>query len=78
MTGPSDFPVLLTPKVAIRTRKQGFHVCRVCGLAVEPRNSRRHHAACQRRKREAPALWWEWFYDMHDIPEHRRRMLRRA
>lgn len=72
MATPRDFPVLST--VSERTRSRGytprpFHVCRVCGLTVAPRNSRRHAAKCARLKREDPALWQLWRMEMNSTPE---------
>lgn len=68
-TTPSDFPVMRTVREwnAIYRGRRGYHVCPVCRLAVEPRNSRAHAKACARRKREAPALWREWRDDMYGV-----------
>jgi hypothetical protein len=63
---PRDFPVLRT----VQRHHQIFRgtrpcvSCPCCHLAVDPRNARRHWQACQRRKRQAPALWAEWKKDM--------------
>lgn len=65
---PRDFPVMWTPRQwfeAHRGDPRPFHVCRVCRLAIDPRNSMRHQKACLRRKRDAPELWAEWHADMH-------------
>lgn len=73
MTGPSEYPVLMTPRErqAIRNGRP-YHVCSVCKLTIAPRNGRAHYQACARRKRLDPALWTLWYCDMHQIPETRR------
>jgi len=68
MATPRDFPVLQTQRE--RQARRGYtprpyHTCRVCGLTVDPRNSRRHNAKCYRLKRDDLALWSLWRMDMH-------------
>lgn len=70
---PSDFPIMRTPAYRRGYTRRGFHVCPVCHLAVEPRNSRAHAKACARRKRQDPALWLLWKLDMNDTPTGRMR-----
>lgn len=72
MAAPSDFPVLRTVR-SRRGSSRGYHVCGVCGLTVEPRNSRAHHAKCLRLKRADYALWLLWKLDMNDLPAGRMR-----
>jgi hypothetical protein len=70
--GPKSFPSLVPPSFYRRHRTaRPFHVCRVCGLCVEPRNSRRHASACSRRKRQDPALWAFWRMEMHNYTEQK-------
>jgi hypothetical protein len=60
-----------------RSRANGgytsYRPCSCCGLAVDPRNYRKHVKACTRRKRLAPDLWQEWWCDMRDLPDDDRR-----
>lgn len=66
MASRSDFPSLLSTRQRQRIGSgRGYHVCRCCGLTVEPRNSRRHFTKCQRLRREDPALWHLWRMDMN-------------
>lgn len=69
MASPADFPVLRTQRERHTPglTRRPYHVCRVCGLTVEPRNSRRHAAKCARLKREDPALWTLWCCEMHSV-----------
>ena len=75
MASPRDFPTLRTTRER-RSTSRPYHVCNVCQLTVEPRNSRRHAAKCARLKREDPALWQLWRLDMHgaDAREMRKRL----
>lgn len=50
-----------------------YHVCRVCGLTVAPRNSRAHHSKCARLKRDDLALWTLWRLEMHRVSEKEKR-----
>lgn len=65
--GPKSFPSLLSQKQRMKhgyTRRP-YHICAVCRLTVEPRNSQRHYRACAKRKSQDPALWNLWRMDMH-------------
>jgi len=70
MATPRDFPILSTARerhdmARGRYNPRPYHTCRVCGLTVDPRNSRRHNTKCARLKREDLALWSLWRMDMH-------------
>lgn len=62
-----SFPSMLTVKQARRSRSV-VQQCRVCSLAVSPRNRMRHEKSCAARKRNWPATWLEWKLDMMGKP----------